>query len=89
VQRPTQRRQLPDLLQRQPSLPGGSDRAQPLQYRRGVDDVAPDAGGHGQQPGPLVVAHVGWGDPRVLRDLRDGELVVHDSAQLNLIECDS
>jgi hypothetical protein len=50
--------------------------------------VAPDAGGLGQQPGPLVKAHVGWGDPRALRDLRDGELVVHDVAQLNLIECD-
>jgi hypothetical protein len=50
--------------------------------------VAPDAGGRGQQPGPLVKAHVGWGDPRALRDLRDGELVVHDAAQLNLIECD-
>ncbi|HEV7492174.1 hypothetical protein [Baekduia sp.] len=50
--------------------------------------MATDAGGLGQQPGPLVIAHVGWGDPRALRDLRDGELVVHDSAQLNLIECD-
>jgi hypothetical protein len=51
-------------------------------------NLAAGAGGRGQQPGPLVKAHVRWGDPRALRDLRDGELVVHDSAQLNLIECD-
>jgi hypothetical protein len=50
--------------------------------------MTPDAGGRGQQPGPLVIAHVRWGDPRALRDLRDGELVVHDFAQTNLIESD-
>ena len=88
MQRPTQRRQLADLVERQSCLPGGRDRLQPLDDRQGIEDVAPDAGGLGQQPGPLVVAHVGWGDPRALRDLRDGELVVHDVAQPNLIECD-
>jgi hypothetical protein len=52
-------------------------------------ELPADAGGRGQQAGPLVVADVRRGDSRALRDLRDGEPIVHEETQsiLSELEC--
>jgi hypothetical protein len=64
------------------------DHGQALQDGHRIVELSADAGGRGQQAGALVVADVGRGDPRALRDLGDGEPIVHEETQSILSECE-